>query len=360
MTRIRGSARSLTLAPSAVALGLLCLAGRADAIGCIGVGTGNNSSVGEQFKVNQPGRIRLSYLYSYSDTDHFYYHERRVHATERSARARSLLNEHLVLLEVDVTERLSLVLEAPFLYGRQTRSGPGSVAVNGAMIAAGVGDVRMLARYWLYQDEASPLRLYGAAGLRVPTGGSDEKFTSQAGRRVDKDVSVQPGTGNLAGIVELGGTFQVNEYLNLFFQGRYTFAPATHTSARNFRSQLSGVGERYNSDSDSANWRVACVISAGLILREAMQEEPLRVLDGLGLQLGIVGAHVPYDDLLGADGGFRRAANIFFVEPGLIWSPLDQVTLSVSVPVTVYRYVMKNGGNVPEYVVQFGATFTFG
>ncbi|MCA8921076.1 MAG: hypothetical protein KDD82_04660 [Planctomycetes bacterium] len=315
-----------------------------------------NASVGEQFKLNRPGRVRLTYNYSYSDTDHFYFHEHRQHAVERATLATSLLNEHLAILEVDATARLSGVLEVPFLYGRQTRSGPGSLAVNGAMVGAGLGDVRVGARFWILDKECA-LRLYGLAGVRLPTGASDEKFTSQAGRRVDKDVSVQPGTGNLAGYLELGGTYDVKDApLGLFFQGRYTFAPATHTRARNFRNQLSGAGYKYNSDPDSASWKAGVVLSLGKAIREQVSDEASPLVDGFAMLFSVGGAHVPYDDIFGGNSGFRRGANIFFVEPGIVWAFNDRVTWSLSSPITVYKYVTRNGGNVPEFIVQTGLT----
>ena len=252
------------------------------------------------------------------------------------------------------------MLEVPFVYGRQTRSGPGSVAVNGAMVAAGIGDVRLGARIWIFEQEQK-IRLYVLPGVRLPTGGSNEKFTSQAGRRVHKDVSVQPGTGNLAGFLELGGTFSFAEdgYLGLFFQARYTFTPATNTRARNFRHELSGNGYSHNSDSDSATWKIGTTFSLGKLIREKIQEDPIPALDGFALLFSVVGAHVPYDDIFGGDSGFRRGANLFFVEPGVVWALNENVTFSVSAPITVYKYVMKNGGNVPEWIAQGGVTITF-
>ena len=51
------------------------------------MGVQPNASVGEQFKLNRPGRIRLTYNTSYSDTDHFYFHEARQHTIERATLA---------------------------------------------------------------------------------------------------------------------------------------------------------------------------------------------------------------------------------------------------------------------------------
>lgn len=345
------------------ALTLLCLFGSfesAFAVGCISGGVVPNNSVGEQFKLNRPGRVRLSYNYAFSDTDHFYFHEKRQHNVERGTLATSLVNEHLAVLEVDITERVSGVLEVPFIYSRQTRSGPASAAVNGAMIGAGLADIRIGARLWFLQSDEASLRLYALGGLRLPTGGSKEKFTSQAGNRVHKDVSVQPGTGNVAPYLELGGTVSLEEqaYMGLFFQTRYVFTPATNTRARNFRNELSGNGYQYNSDSDAMTWRVGASFSLGRAIREAVSDEEIQAADGVGILVALTGSYVPYDDLIGGDSGFRRGANMIFIEPGIVWAISERITLNASAPLTVYRHVNKNGGNVPEFIVQGGITIT--
>lgn len=273
------------------------------------------------------------------------------------------MNEHLVIVEADLSETFSAVVEVPFVYIRQTRSGLGSRAVNGAMTSAGVGDVRVGARYWLLEQE-SGLRLYALAGLRLPTGGSDEEFTSQAGNRVDKDVAVQPGTGNLAGVLELGGTFSSpNSNIGFFASARYIVTPATTARSKNFRNQLSGNGPRRNSDPDSFLWKVGTSISIGKMLKQSSTsedgEEDESRLDGLAFLLALSGAYVPYDDPFGDDDGFRRGALLIFVEPGLIYAANENITFNLSVPITAYRYVNKNGGNVPEIIFQAGVTLTF-
>ena len=276
------------------------------------------------------------------------------------------MNEHTAILEVDITETLSAVIEAPFVYIRQSRSGPGSRAVNGTMTGTGLGDVRVGARWWFLQSDqadegevASSLRLYGLAGLRLPTGESDGKFTSQAGNRVDNDVAVQPGTGNPAAFLELGGTFAMPEsYFGLFGSARYILAPMTNARSKNFRNQLSGRGYEYNSDPDSFNAKVGFTFELGRLVRQSVTDEEGTLADGFAMFFAYSYALVPYDDLIGGDSGFRRGAQLMFLEPGVVWALNERVTVNASVPLTVYRRVMKNGGNVPEVVFLAGITIT--
>ncbi|MGE3163865.1 MAG: hypothetical protein AB7O52_03100 [Planctomycetota bacterium] len=305
-----------------------------------------------------PGRFRLSYVYGYSDTDKYYTGEKRDRPVERNVAASTLTNEHTVIGEYDVTERLSFIAEIPFLYVRQARDGPGSFGVNGVMLADGLGDVRVLGKYWLASENAG-LRLYAAAGVRLPTGDSNSRFTSDAGNHITEDVAVQHGTGNGAAIAELGGTSQLHRNFGLFYSGRYVLTPSTETDARNFRNQLTGNGPRRNSDSDSASFKVGMQVPVGRMLRESVSEQPVPRLDGLAVFQAFSGAWVPYDDLVGATRGFRRAGTVLFYEPGFAWAPSPDVTFTVSVPITVYRKLQQNGGNLPEWILQASVTFAF-
>ena len=85
----------------------------------------------------------------------------------------------------------------------------------------------------------------------------------------------------------------------------------------------------------------------------------MQALDGLAGQVIFDTAWVPYDDLIGATDGFRRSAIILFVGPGLTWAPYENMTLSLSAPITVYRKIQRNGGNVPEYLVQASISMTY-
>lgn len=236
----------------------------------------------------------------------------------------------------------SLVAEVPFLYVNQNRDGPTSGAVNGSMNANGIADVRLLSRYWLTETNDT-FNLYGALGIRVPTGEGDEKFTSAGGKFITKDFAAQTGTGNAAGIVELGGFGSVDESLQHFFQWRYIFTPSTNTEGNNFRHELSGNGPEKNSDSDSMSWRL------GLALP----------IERFSLTAAASGAWVPYDDVIGATEGFRRAGVVMFAEPGIIWSPTDSVTFNASVPITFYRRLQQAGANIPDYLLQTSVTVSF-
>ena len=230
------------------ALAVLPTRGEATGCGCVPI----SLPLGEQFKSHAVGALRLSYGISYSDTDHYYIGSERDAATETNVAPATLGVEQILGIENDAAPRLTLIGEVLFIHTEQSREFGG---VAGSMKASGLGEMRLLARYWI-SDRPEGLRWYSWLGLRLPTGESDAKVRAQNGTLVTKDLAAQAGTGNYAGIVEIGGAHAFGRRLALGFAGRYVFTPEA-TTVNNFRHELTGNGPEKNSDSDAANARVS-------------------------------------------------------------------------------------------------------
>lgn len=299
--------------------------------------------VGEQFKSYAAGTLHASYGFSYSDTDHYYIGEERDDATETNVAPATLGIEHLFGIEYDLGNRFTLIGEFPIVHTEQSREFGG---VAGTMEANGLGDIRFLARYWV-KGTTPGVRWFTSVGVRVPTGESDGKFRAQNGRMVTRDLAAQAGTGNAAGIVELGANTQFFDRLGAAFTARYIFTPSA-TTVNNFRNELTGNGPPKNSDSDAATARL------GLSMPLGSGES---VLSRVSVQGLADIAWVPYDDLIGDTEGFRRAGPIVLVGPGLSWSPREALSFSAAAPFTIYRDVQQNGGNVQEWTLQFGLSY---
>jgi hypothetical protein len=289
------------------------------------------------------GALRASYAFTYSDTDHYYIGKDRDDATETNVAPATLGIEHVLGIEYDLAHGITLVGELPFVHTEQSRELGG---VAGTMEANGIGDIRLLGRYWI-RDEMTGPRWYAALGVRLPTGESDGQFKRMNGTFVTKDLAAQAGTGNAAGIVELGGDTALGARLGLAFSARYVFTPSA-TTVNNFRNELTGNGPEKNSDSDAAAARLSLSmpLSAG---EGALSRISASVFGDI--------AWVPYDDLFGDTEGFRRAGPIVTLGPGLGFSPTDAIGVSVGVPFTVYRDVQQNGGNVQEWTLQLGISY---
>lgn len=326
---------------SIIVLGVVGSQERAAASGCGCVPV--SPAVGEPTKSHTAGALRASYSFAYSDTDHYYIGEDRDAATETNVAPATLGTDHILGIEYDLPRRIALVGEVPFVHNEQSREFGG---VAGTMTASGLGDVRILGRYW-FRSEGAGLRWFGSLGLRLPTGDSDGLYRAKNGRMVHKDLAAQAGTGNLAGILELGGSTPLPGRLDLGFAARYYFTPEA-TTVRNFRNELTGTGPEKNSDSDSATGRlsIGAPLGGG---NSGWSRVTARALADL--------AWVPYDDLIGETEGFRRAGPIFMLGPGLGYSPVNGVSISAAVPFTVYRNVQRNGGNVQEWMLQLSMSY---
>jgi hypothetical protein len=301
--------------------------------------------VGDQFTTHIPGDLRVSYAMTYSDTDHYFVGTERQDGpgqVEETVAPATLGFDNVLGLEYDLPRGFTLALEVPFVHTEQSREFGG---VQGTMEANGLGDIRALGRYWFRQNPAG-LTLHGAVGVRLPTGESDRKFRAQNGTMVTQDLAAQPGTGNAAGIVEVGGSYFFGQRFGLGFTTRYIYTPAA-TTVNNFRNELTGSGPAKNSDSDAFTTRLglATTLSTGT-----------GFLNRISGQAIFDFAWVPYDDLIGDTEGFRRAGVILALGPGLSYTPLDRITVSAALPVTLYRDVQHNGGNVQEVAFQLGVT----
>lgn len=302
--------------------------------------------VGEQFKVHVPGQVRINYGFAFSDTDHYFVGTERQDGAgqvEETVAPATLGLDNTLAIEYDLPSRLSLGLEVPIVHTEQSREFGG---VKGTMEASGLGDVRAYGRY-LLKDNPVGFSLYGTLGARLPTGESDKQFRAQNGTMVTQDLAAQAGTGNFAGILEIGGSSFFAQRFGLAFNSRYVFTPSA-TSGPNFRHELSGAGPEENSDADTFTTRI------GLSTPLSTGEGALR---RVSIHANFDLAWIPDDDLFGESEGFRRAGTILALGPALSYSPVDPLTLTAGVPFTVYRDVRLNGGNVQEWTMQFGMSF---
>jgi hypothetical protein len=334
--------RKTVLALFAISIWFAPEASFAGGCGCVPI----SLPVGEQFLSHRPGALRVGYSMIYSDTNHYYIGTERQDGpgqTEETVAPSTLGLDNTIGIVYDAAHSLSFGIEIPIVHTEQAREFGG---VKGSMDASGLGDVRVLGNWW-FKNDPNGAAMHIGAGLRLPTGTSDKSFRAQNGTDVTQDLAAQAGTGNLAGIVEFGGSTFFGQRWGVAFSTRYTFAPA-NTTVANFRNELTGGGWEKNSDADQVTGRVSLAT-------------PLSTGDGamnrVAVRANVDLAWIPYDDLFGDSEGFRRAGVIFAAGPGLSYTPTPAVTLSADVPLTLYRDVQRNGGNVQEWTLMIGATY---
>ncbi len=124
-----------------------------------------------------------------------------------------------------VTKRISLTLELPIQYGSRTNSAEHDGVHVHTMRAAGIGDMRLSANFWLLNTDKHPdQNISLGLGVKAPTGddaASDYSFRPTGPELRPVDPAIQPGDGGW-GIILSGNAFaklykNTFAYLNGFY-----------------------------------------------------------------------------------------------------------------------------------------------
>ncbi len=226
-----------------------------------------------------------------------------------------------------VSNRLSLSLDAPFLVTSYTlnRVPPGGTApVKEGTHSAGLGDMTLRASYWIRSTYQSRQNLAFSLGIQAPTGAADVQDTIY-GRTVAEDVSVQPGDKAWAPAAGVRG-FRDFGALTVFGSGVYLFDPRGTTGVPTFFGSLSNPNNKQlNSSADQY------LFQSGFVARPWRRHRKWPVPS---LSYRVSG--VPIHDVFGPSDGFRRPADIQFIEPGVTMTMGPQV---VSFTFSILTYV---------------------
>jgi hypothetical protein len=264
----------------------------------------------------------LAYRWVHSDR-HF---RGRHEEPERQARGTEVINDvHTFDLTATyaLTRRLSLSLTVPFVHADRSSLYEHKGNNSGERFhtqAGGLGDVRLMGNFWLFNPETSPDGNFAlGAGLKAPTG--DYKATDIFQRPNGPmlryvDSSIQPGDGGWGVLVEAQG-FQK------LFQNTYAYANGTYLI--NPRERVPETGYSV--------WD-AYVVRAGLAY-------VLWPSQGLSLSLGGRMEGVPVRDLIGGSEGFRRPGYAISIEPGIAWTH-RKFSAALTAPVAVERNRQRN------------------
>jgi len=309
----------------------------------------------------QPGTwtAAVSHRWQYSDR-HFVGDQEQVY---REKEGSQVINDiQLMDLSVGyaVTKRLSASLSLPFQFAtrsqavRDTRRVGGVLVnpsrypapdgtVNGAVIdrftteANGLGDIRLLGTFWLFDpDHNKKQNVSVGLGVVFPTGEKDAKDefkvfgTNSAGlyeprsetRNVDN--SIQPGSGAWGIIFDIYGFRELATNLTIFASGTYISTPEED------------AGVRSGSLSSPTVWSVG----DSYLFRAGFGYKFLPKY-GVTFTLGGRMEGTPSTDFIGGSGGRRRPGFAISIEPGLVWSK-NRWTASFSAPVALYRNRERN------------------
>lgn len=226
-----------------------------------------------------------------------------------------------------LTRKLDLTLDAPFLTTSYTlnRVPPGGTApVAEGTHSAGLGDMALRASYWIFSTYQAKQNVAFSLGIEAPTGKADVMDTIY-GRTVAEDVSVQPGEKSWAPSAGVRG-FRDFGPVTAFGSGVYLFNPRGTTGVPTFFGSLSNPNNtQVNSATDQY------LFQWGFMAKPWGRHHKWPVPS---LSYRVSG--VPIHDVFGPSEGFRRPADIQFIEPGVTMAIGPQM---VSFTASILTYV---------------------
>jgi hypothetical protein len=261
-----------------------------------------------------------------------------------------------------LTSRTDLTLDIPFQVQSYNLHKPLNRIESGATSslpvpvntdADGVGDLSLSVGRWMFSTEHSKGNVHVSLGVQFPTGDSSAVSTVY-NRAVPVDISVQPGTGGW-GFIPTIQAFRTFNRFSVYGVGTYLINPVNTTGTPAFFSTL------FNSKVVTVNSST----DAYMVEFGASVPTPLHWISPT-IAYRISG--VPPLDLIGASDGFRRPAQLGYIEPGVNLTLLGH-TVNLTVPIATYINVKPhyvNGVNqntdatVPGFMFTLSYSFRFG
>jgi len=302
--------------------------------------------------------VTLGYRNLHSDR-HFVGTEEQKERQREGSQVINDLNTFDFGLTYSFNPRWSLSLSLPYVDNKRSsalRNTAREIVGRSHVDAAGIGDLRLSANYWLFDPSphpAAPAEPTGkgskgvapaapapsgpkgniriSIGIDCPTGKEDVKdhrqvynnATGQIERdpvKVIVDQSIQPGDGGWGVPVDLYAYYGFTDRLTGYFQGAYLITPEEKNGVPTGRSnpfeKIMSIGDTF-------------------MVRSGVQYLAVPKY-GLSVGVGLRSEGQPVYDLIGGSEGFRRPGMNIAVEPSLTWVKKSW-SASLSVPIAFYN-----------------------
>jgi hypothetical protein len=225
--------------------------------------------------------------------------------------------------------------------------------------AFGLGDIRLSIYKWFLDPSINKKwNVQGGLGIKIPTG--DFRYQDYFYRKDDStvfapvDQAIQLGDGGTGITAELGAFYSFTNSINIYFQGFYLINPREQNGVSNLKG-------RAPTQSQIKNNTTVMSVPDQYSLRGGASFQ----FQKLVLTAGLRYEKVPENDLIGSNKGFRRAATIASLEPGLTYKMKNTLAF-VYVGVPYYRNIKQNTQNdmtpagFADVVWNFGIQFKLG
>ena len=204
--------------------------------------------------------------------------------------------------------------------------------------AFGMGDLRITAYKWLFNPSTSQRgNIQAGIGVKLPTGNYayEDYFVRNDSTSIlaPVDQSIQLGDGGTGITAELNAFYTIGKKIHLFGQGYYLINPRAQNGVSNLKGRLPTATQIKN------NTTVMSVPDQ-FTIRGGLSYE----LKHFDLTAGLRYESVPVNDLIGGNKGFRRAASILSIEPGVTYK-MKSILVFGLVGIPVRRNIMQNTQN---------------
>jgi hypothetical protein len=220
----------------------------------------------------------------------------------------------------------------------------------------GLGDIRFTVYKWFLDPAVNRKgNIQAGLGLKFPTGDFryQDYFVRNDSTKVlaPVDQAIQLGDGGTGITAELSAFYSINKIINLFVHGYYLINPREQNGVSNLKG-------RNPTPSEIINNTTVMSVPDQYSLRGGANIQFQRIVLTAGLRY----EKVPAKDLIGGNKGFRRAASITSVEPGLTYK-MKKTLAFVYIGIPFKRTIVQNTENnktpagFANYLVSFGAQF---
>jgi len=222
--------------------------------------------------------------------------------------------------------------------------------------AFGLGDIRVTVYKWLLNPSVNKKgNIQAGLGLKLPTG--DFKYQDYFYRKADSSVlapvdqAIQLGDGGTGITTELSAFYSFGRKINLYFQGFYLINPREQNGVSNLKG-------RTPTPTQIANNTTVMSVPDQYSIRGGVNFQFQKIILAAGLRY----EKVPENDLIGGNKGFRRAATIASVEPGINYKLKNALAYAyVGIPFERNIILNKQNDMTPagfaDWVISFGIQF---
>ena len=219
--------------------------------------------------------------------------------------------------------------------------------------AFGLGDVRFSVGKWLLNPVVSKrANVQLGLGVKFPTG--DYKYADYFYRNdtttvlAPVDQAIQLGDGGTGITTEVNAFYSLSHSLHLFAAGYYLINPREQNGVSNLKG-------RNATPQEIANNTTVMSVPDQYTFRGGMSFELKRIVLTAALRF----EKVPVKDLVGGSQGFRRAASITSLEPGITYKMENALAFGY-LGIPVQRKIVENAENnmtpagFAKYLFYFG------